>query len=103
MASPFFVYVLENELGRFYVGQTDDLTQRLAEHNTPDPTGRRFTAKNGNWTLLWSEQHPDRSSAIRRERQIKAMRSSRWIREHLLKASNVGRASPGAPGLTAKS
>ncbi len=80
----FYVYVLENPQGRFYVGQTDDLDRRLAEHNDPSRGKSRHTAKHGPWRLAWWEEHPDRSSAVRRERQIKAMKSSRWIREHLL-------------------
>ncbi len=34
--------------------------------------------------MRWSEAHPSRASAVRRERQIKAMKSARWIREQLL-------------------
>ena len=29
----FYVYVIENPAGRFYVGQTDDLERRVLEHN----------------------------------------------------------------------
>ena len=80
----YFVYVLENPLGRFYVGQTANLQQRVAEHN--DPTGARskFTSKNGPWRIVWFEEHHDRPSAVRRERGIKSMKSARWIRDHLL-------------------
>ena len=93
------MYVLENEAGRFYVGQTDDLERRLAEHHDVGPTQGKYTLKNGPWTLVWSEGHTSRGSAMRRERQIKRMKSARWIRRNLLEA---GRASPGAPGLTAE-
>ena len=34
--------------------------------------------------MRWSEAHPSRAAAVRRERQIKAMKSARWIREQLL-------------------
>jgi len=105
MAS-FWVYVLENEDGRFYVGQTDDLDRRVVEHNDTGPAQGKYTLKNGPWKLVWSERHFNRASAMRRERQIKRMKSARWIRAHLLQGpadSSVGRASPGAPGLTAKS
>ena len=81
---PFWVYVLENPQGRFYVGHTDDLERRLAEHNDPARAKRKYTAKGLPWGLVWSEQHATRSAAMQRERQIKAMKSSRWIRENLL-------------------
>jgi len=80
----FTVYIIQNPKGRFYVGQTDDLDRRLAEHNDPTRAKSKYTAKHGPWTLVWSEPHPTRSEAMRREKQIKAMKSSRWIREHLL-------------------
>jgi len=80
----FFAYVLQNPFGKFYVGQTTDLKSRLRDHNRHDETEGKFTRKNGPWELVWSEEHPSRASAMAREKQIKAMKSARWIREHLL-------------------
>jgi putative endonuclease len=80
----FTVYILENPQGQLYVGQTDDLSQRLQDHNSPIKIGRKFTHKNGPWKLVWSEPHPTRAEAMARERQIKSMKSSRWIRQNLL-------------------
>ena len=82
--SMFWVYVLENSAGQFYIGQTDELAVRLLNHNRTDKIGGKFTRKNGPWKLIWSEAHPNRVSAVQRERQIKAMKSARWIREQLL-------------------
>jgi predicted GIY-YIG superfamily endonuclease len=45
----------------------------------------KFTRKNGPWNLVWNQEHPTRSSAMARERHIKAMKSANWIRQHLLK------------------
>ena len=78
-----------NESGRFYVGSTGDLPQRVAEHNDPNREKSKHTARNGPWALVWSEQHPTRSAAMRRERFIKSRKSANWIRRYLL-----GRASP---------
>jgi predicted GIY-YIG superfamily endonuclease len=80
----FWVYILQNPQGVFYVGQTDDLQARLASHNCNDKIAGKFTRKNGPWELVWSEEHPTRSSAMARERRIKAMKSAKWIRENLL-------------------
>ncbi len=88
-AGPFWVYVVENPTGKFYVGHTDDLQRRLAEHNDPERAKSKYTRKHGPWTLVWSEEHADRSSAMRRERFIKSRKSAAWIRGYLL-----GRASP---------
>jgi predicted GIY-YIG superfamily endonuclease len=80
----FWVYILENPSGRFYVGHTNNLERRLAEHNDENATKSKFTVKNGPWSLKWSESFPDRSLAVSRERQIKRKKSADWIREVLL-------------------
>jgi len=80
----FWVYVLQNSAGRFYIGQTDNLPTRLENHNRTDKIDGKFTRKNGPWTLVWSEAYPTRSAAMQRERQIKQMKSAKWIRENLL-------------------
>jgi predicted GIY-YIG superfamily endonuclease len=80
----FFAYILENPAGRFYIGHTDNLEERLANHNRTDKTAGKFTRKNGPWKVVWSELHSTRSSAMQRERQIKKMKSVKWIRDNLL-------------------
>ena len=80
----FWVYVLQNPRGIFYVGQTEDLTARVDFHNQTDSVDGHYTRKNGPWRLVWFETHETRASAIRKEREIKRMKSSKWIREHLL-------------------
>ena len=81
----FWVYVLENAKGQFYIGHTNNLENRISSHNRTDKTLGKFTRKNGPWTLIWAEEHPDRSSAMRRERELKSLKSARLIRERLLK------------------
>jgi putative endonuclease len=80
----YWVYILQNAGGRFYVGHTEDVVSRLRSHNDTNGISGKFTRKNGPWEQVWSEGHPTRSSAAKRERQIKSMKSARWIREHLL-------------------
>jgi putative endonuclease len=80
----YWVYILENPAGKFYVGQTANLTERLKDHNRTDGFEGHYTRKNGPWKLVWSEVHESRSSAMQRERQIKRMKSAKWIREQLL-------------------
>jgi predicted GIY-YIG superfamily endonuclease len=80
----FWVYILQNPAGKFYIDQTDDLENRLHSHNRDDKVLGKFTRKNGPWHLVWSEAHPTRASAMARERQIKGMKSAKWVREELL-------------------
>ncbi len=71
------------------MGQTSDMERRLAEHNDPARAKSKYTAKAGPWRLIWSEAHGSRSEAIVRERQIKSMKSARWIRENLLRTPDI--------------
>ena len=71
-----FVYILRCQRdGSLYVGHTNNLARRLDQHN--NPAGKSYTAKRGPWTLVHQEQHPDRSSAMRREHFLKSPDGSR--------------------------
>ena len=94
----FCVYVLENPHGKFYVGQTGNIEERLQDHNRTDCFEGHYTRKNGPWRLVWSEEHGSRSSAVQRERQIKRMKSATWIRTHLL-ADRYTAVNPDESGL----
>jgi predicted GIY-YIG superfamily endonuclease len=57
----FWVYILENSRGIFYIGQTKDITARLEDHNRTDAFEGHFTRKSGPWNLVWTEPHNSRS------------------------------------------
>ena len=80
----YWVYILENLAGRFYVGSTDNLSRRVDEHNSSEKVGRKYTHKNGPWNLVWSEEHTTRGKAVSREKAIKRMKSAAWIRREFL-------------------
>ena len=72
----FWVYILRSlRNGKLYVGHTDNLVRRLAEHN--EGRGGQFARQNGPWELVHSEEHPDRVCASRRERYLKSIDGSR--------------------------
>jgi putative endonuclease len=64
----FWVYVLENARGKFYVGQTENIAKRVQDHNRTDCVEGHFTRKNGPWKLVWREGHCSRSSAANSRR-----------------------------------
>ncbi len=69
----YYVYILQSlKVEKLYIGHTDNLTRRVEEHNTG--RGGRYTRQNGPWTLVYSESHSDRSSAVKRERYLKSTR-----------------------------
>jgi putative endonuclease len=81
---PFFLYILQSEsTGRYYVGQTKNLNERVAYHNA---NYSRSLKNRGPWILVHSEQYISRGEAVQRESQIKRQKSRRFI-EELLGAS----------------
>ncbi|MCI0341704.1 MAG: GIY-YIG nuclease family protein [Planctomycetales bacterium] len=63
------VYIRQLGDGRLYVGHTRDLAVRNEHH--AQRIGGRTTRIFGAGRLLYVELHPDRISAVRRERQLK--------------------------------
>ena len=73
----YWVYVLTNaKTTVLYVGMTNDLGRRLAEHEAAaDPTA--FTARYRARRLVYAEAYPDPRDAIAREKQIKGWRRAK--------------------------
>ena len=75
----WYVYVLRCGDGTLYTGTTDDVARRLAAHRAGK--GAKYTRGRGPLELLYTEQCPDRSAALRREYAIKQL--SREEKLHL--------------------
>ncbi|MDD5226764.1 MAG: GIY-YIG nuclease family protein [Candidatus Omnitrophica bacterium] len=66
----YIVYVLESgKNGLRYIGYTQNLANRLKEHNSG---GNVSTRSKGPWKLLCSEEQPTKSLAEKRERFFKS-------------------------------
>ena len=74
---PYFVYLLECADTSLYTGITTDVKRRFAEHK--NGTGGHFTRAKKAKRIVYTEQHLDRSSAQKREAEIKS-----WSREEKL-------------------
>jgi putative endonuclease len=73
----YFVYILYSSTkNTYYVGYCEDVNKRLIKHNT-NHSG--FTGKTGDWIIKLTEVHPDKSTALKREKQIKAWKSRKMI------------------------
>lgn len=72
------VYILRCADGSLYTGITNDLEHRLKAHNSGH--GAKYTRSHGPVELAYSEQVPDKSSALKRELEIKG-----FTREQKLK------------------
>ena len=79
---PSYCYILySNTLDRFYIGATqDDLNLRIEKHNQGKYGKHRYTATAKDWELFLKIISQDYPHAIRLERHIKSMKSSKYIR-----------------------
>jgi putative endonuclease len=65
----YFVYMLECADGSLYTGITTDVRRRFAEHARG--TGGRYTRAHKPVRVAYAEQQGSRSSALKREAEIK--------------------------------
>ena len=68
------VYILECRNGALYTGMTCDIARRYKEH---ERGSARYTSYNPPVRLVYAEKCADRSSALKRECQIKSWPRSR--------------------------
>ena len=70
----WFVYIVRCSDGTLYTGVTTDADKRVAEHNRSQ--GARYTRSRQPVELVYLEPAADRGAALRRESEIKRMRSA---------------------------
>lgn len=66
----YYVYMVECSDNTLYTGISTNVTRRVEEHNNSEK-GAKYTRARRPVTLVYSEEHPDRSTASKREYQIK--------------------------------
>jgi putative endonuclease len=79
----FFVYILASRSRTLYVGVTNDMARRLAEHRA---VTAGYSARCRCVRLVLVETAPDARSAIAREKQLKNWRREKKIA--LIQATN---------------
>lgn len=75
MPRTYFVYILASDSHELYVGVTNDLYKRLAQHRSslnPDS----YATKHRTTRLVYCESTDDVSAAIWREKQIRSFAPS---------------------------
>ena len=77
MVGMYYLYILECVDGSLYTGITTDVLRRLAEHKAGK--GGHYTRAHTPLRIAYTEPHPDRSSASKREAEIKS-----WSRKRKL-------------------
>jgi putative endonuclease len=83
----YYVYILYSQSrDRYYIGLTHHPQESLAQHNL----GATASTRPGKpWILVYTEEHTNKGSAIRREREIKKMKSRKYI-ESMISSLTIG-------------
>ena len=73
----FYSYIIySSSRGRYYIGHTQDINERIARHNS----GREKHTKSGApWKLIHSETFQTRGEAMKREATIKKRGAKRYL------------------------
>ena len=74
MAHTYILY--SAKLDKYYVGSSYDKDERLLRHNRG---AEKFTSTGIPWVLVYSELFQDIKDARKREREIKNMKSRKYI------------------------
>jgi len=82
----YFVYILQCKDDTLYTGIAKDVSRRVDEHNNSDK-GAKYTKNRRPVTLVYTEESQDRSSASKREYEIKKL--SRQKKLELINAKNI--------------
>lgn len=82
----FFTYILQSEKdGRYYIGSTNNLKNRLIRHNKGYS---RYTKNKGPFKIVYQEEYNALSEAKRREYYLKSLKSRNAI-EKLIENGSV--------------
>ena len=74
MEKQWTLYILECGDGTLYTGITDDLERRLKAHE--QGKGAKYTRGRGPLTLRYQESLADKSTALKREYEVKRLRKT---------------------------
>ncbi len=81
----YFSYILYSQkIDKYYIGQTSNIDARIARHNS---SKKGFTSTGKPWALVYSEKFHDKSSALKREKQLKRWKSRKDIERLIQKGS----------------
>jgi putative endonuclease len=84
----FYCYMVECQDGSYYTGWSVDPAKREKQHNRG--TGAKYTRLHRPVHLVYVEELPDRSAAMKRERAIKQLNHNQ--KSKLILKSNVNEA-----------
>ena len=76
----YYTYVLYSPgFNKIYIGFSGDPEHRILIHNDSRNTG--WTAQYQPWEIIYTEEHPTKRDALKREQQLKSSRGRAFVWE----------------------
>ncbi|MDX1627197.1 MAG: GIY-YIG nuclease family protein [Fulvivirga sp.] len=83
--NPHYVYIIFSpSRNRYYVGCSQDIYQRIEDHNN---SRSNYTRKTNDWVLKWQKPFSSKEEALSEERRIKKKKSRKYI-EYLINSDS---------------
>jgi putative endonuclease len=80
----YFVYAIYNqESQKIYIGQTENLEERIRLHNDKFFKNSYTSRFLGSWKLVYREEVADRKAALVRERQLKSYQGRQFVKKFI--------------------
>ena len=82
----YYVYIIQNDLRKIYIGQTVDWEKRLLRHNGVLASRKSSFTKQriGTWKIIYKEEYQSRKEALDREKYLKSHVGRDWLRENIM-------------------
>jgi len=81
------VYVIRNATGKFYIGLSENVSERLKQHNQGVS---KWTRNRGPWSLIWTSEVMTLSAARKLENRFKRQKGGHGF-EQLIGQENLSR------------
>ena len=79
----YYVYIIKSQkTGSYYIGSSSHVDLRVERHNGG---WTKSTKNKGPWSLVYREEIPSKSAALKREKQIKLKKSRIYIEKLISK------------------
>ena len=69
----FFIYILRTSSNTLYIGQTNNLEKRIAEHKSGKSKSAKYMRYFKSFELVYIEEYQSRSEAMKREIELKKL------------------------------
>lgn len=80
----FYVYVIYNKkYKKTYIGQTNNLGQRINLHNERKFRNCYTSRFDGEWILIYKEEYKTRKESLIKEKQLKSYQGRQFLKKYI--------------------